>query len=72
MNHTEISLYFVSGKNACPPYGCGPPEEYNSFVKSLTDPKHKDHKDSKLFLSMTGQSNFKPTKFKASAVVFPN
>ncbi|XP_037029227.1 uncharacterized protein LOC119069273 isoform X2 [Bradysia coprophila] len=62
----------IGGKNACPPYGCGPPEEYNSFLKSLKDPKHKDHINTKFFLNMSGQAKFNPTKFKASAVVFPN
>ena len=58
----------TDGKRACPPEDCGGSWGYEDFLKAITNPKHREHKE---MLDWVGGS-FDPEHFDIKEVVFEN
>jgi hypothetical protein len=51
---------FLGGENDAPPEDCGGPEGFSDFLKTMSQPKHKEHKHMKEWAAEQGWERFDP------------
>jgi len=61
----------LKGKRACPPEDCGGPWGYQELLEVLSDPKHEEYEDSKVWIESFkgwpfGQEHFDPLEVEFS------
>ena len=60
-----------AGKNACPPEDCGGTVGYKELLKTIRNPKDKEHDNMKEWLADCGYpGDFDPKRFSPSEVKF--